>query len=36
LETSSAYNSASDEKVSFDHYEAMLGLLAMIKTIAEE
>ncbi|KAG0745649.1 hypothetical protein G6F57_008164 [Rhizopus arrhizus] len=36
LETSSAYNSASDEKVSFDHYEAMFGLLAMMKTIAEE
>ncbi|KAG1047099.1 hypothetical protein G6F43_010439 [Rhizopus delemar] len=36
LETSSADNSTSNKKVSFDHYEAMFSLLAMMKTLAEE
>lgn len=36
METSAAYNNASLEKCSFDHYKAMFGLLAMIKTIADK
>lgn len=35
VETSSAYNAATSEKCSFDHYKGMFGLLAMMKTLAD-
>ncbi|KAG0183409.1 hypothetical protein DFQ28_001645 [Apophysomyces sp. BC1034] len=36
LETSSAYDSASNGKTSFDHFKGMFGLLSMLKTVADE
>ncbi|KAG1150125.1 hypothetical protein G6F37_000614 [Rhizopus arrhizus] len=36
METSAAYNNAPSEKCSFDHYKAMFGLLAMIKTLSDK
>ncbi|EPB91064.1 hypothetical protein HMPREF1544_02133 [Mucor circinelloides 1006PhL] len=34
-EVSSVYGSAEAGKVSFDHYKAMFGMLAMIRTVAQ-
>lgn len=36
LETSSAYNKATCDKASFDHYKAMFGLLSVLRTTAEK
>ncbi|KAG0171798.1 hypothetical protein DFQ28_004777 [Apophysomyces sp. BC1034] len=35
-EVSSGYNSADKSKVSFDHYKAVFGMLAMLKTLAQQ
>ncbi|CEG76176.1 hypothetical protein RMATCC62417_11108 [Rhizopus microsporus] len=35
-EVSSGYGSNDTEKVSFDHYKAMFGMLAMIRNIAQQ
>ncbi|KAI8150211.1 hypothetical protein BJV82DRAFT_503469, partial [Fennellomyces sp. T-0311] len=36
LEISNGYNKAKNSKRSFDHHKAMLGLLAMLKHIADK
>ncbi|KAG0165188.1 hypothetical protein DFQ30_008850 [Apophysomyces sp. BC1015] len=36
LETSSAYSTATAEKISFDHHKGMFGLLSMMKTTADQ